>query len=82
VATYPRPLCHRLVGRPVSESGTLCHGDGAHGRGGRRRRGLMLAILLFLACQARRFKGRRSIVLTLTLRWSYCCRSPNLNLPP
>ena len=24
-------------GRPVSESGRLCYGDGAHGRGGRRR---------------------------------------------
>ncbi len=28
-------------GRPVSESGRLCYGDGAHGRGGRRRMPLM-----------------------------------------
>ena len=28
-------------GRPVSESGRLCYGDGAHGRGGRRRMLLM-----------------------------------------
>ena len=26
---------HRLLGRPVSESGTLCHRGGAHGRGDR-----------------------------------------------
>src|SRR6266481_6278078 len=28
-------------GRPVSESGRLCRGDGGHGRGGRRRMLLM-----------------------------------------
>ena len=31
-------LCRRLLGRPASESGTLCRGDGAHGRGERRRK--------------------------------------------
>ena len=31
-----------LLGWPASESGPLCHGDAAHGRGDRRRRGLML----------------------------------------
>jgi hypothetical protein len=35
----------RLLRRPVSESGRLCHGDGAHGRGHRRRRAFMLPIL-------------------------------------
>jgi hypothetical protein len=35
-------LWHRLLGRPVSESVT---GTGAHGRGDRRRRGLMLPTL-------------------------------------
>ena len=38
-------LWQRLLGRPASESGTLCHGDGAHGRGDRRRRVLMWATL-------------------------------------
>ena len=31
-------LCHRLLGRSVSESGRLRHGDAGHGRGDRRRR--------------------------------------------
>src|SRR5882724_4401671 len=38
-------LWRRLLGRPASESGTLCHGDGAHEGGDRYRRVLMLAIL-------------------------------------
>ena len=38
-------LCLRLLGRPASESGTLCHGDGAQGRGDRLRRSFMLPIL-------------------------------------
>lgn len=28
-----RQLCQRLLGRPTSESGTLCQGNGAPGRG-------------------------------------------------
>src|SRR5882724_9125259 len=39
-------LCRRLLGRPASENGTLCHGDGAHGRGDRLRRAFMLPIRL------------------------------------
>ena len=35
-----------FLGRPVSEHGTLCHGDADHGGGDRRRTLLMLAILL------------------------------------
>jgi hypothetical protein len=38
-------LWHRLLGWPASESGRLCRGDRGHGRGHRRRRALMLAIL-------------------------------------
>ena len=38
-------LWHRLLQRSASESGLLCRGDGAHGRGARRRRALMLAVL-------------------------------------
>jgi hypothetical protein len=38
-------LCRRLLGWPASESGRLCRGDRGHGRGHRRRRALMLAIL-------------------------------------
>ena len=38
-------LWHRLLGRPVSESGRFCHGDGSYERGDRRRWVLMLAIL-------------------------------------
>jgi hypothetical protein len=34
-----------LLGRPTAESGTLCHGDGGHEGGDRRRRVLMLTIL-------------------------------------
>lgn len=33
----------RLMGRPVSEYGRLCHGGGGHGRSDRRRRAFMLA---------------------------------------
>ena len=38
-------LWQRLLGRPVSEYGRLCHGDGGHEWGDRRRRVLMLPIL-------------------------------------
>jgi hypothetical protein len=38
-------LCHRLLGRPASESGRLRHGDGGHGSGDRRRRAFMSSIL-------------------------------------
>ncbi len=38
-------LWQRLLGRPASESGRLCHGDGAHEWGARRRRALTLPIL-------------------------------------
>ena len=34
-----------LLGRPVSEYGKLCHGDGRHEWGDRYRRALMLTIL-------------------------------------
>jgi ribose transport system substrate-binding protein len=44
LARHPK-LWHRLLGRRVSESGRLCHGDGGHKGGDRRRRVLMLAIL-------------------------------------
>jgi hypothetical protein len=37
--------CGKLLGRPASECGRLCCDDGAHGRGERRRRMLMLATL-------------------------------------
>ena len=39
-------LWHRLLGRPVSESGRLCHGDGPDGQGDRRRRSFVLPILI------------------------------------
>ena len=45
IASFPPPLCRRLLGRPASESGRLCHGDGTQARGARRRRAFMLAIL-------------------------------------
>ena len=38
-------LWHRLLGRPASEYGRLCHGGGAHGRGARCRWVLMLPTL-------------------------------------
>jgi hypothetical protein len=38
-------LCRRLLGRPMSEYGGLCHGDGGHEGGGRCRRAFMLTIL-------------------------------------
>jgi hypothetical protein len=37
-----------LLGQPAPESGRLCRGDRAEGRGDRRRRGLVLRILLVL----------------------------------
>jgi hypothetical protein len=39
-------LWHRLLGRPASESGRLCHGDGGHEWGDRRLRAFVLTILL------------------------------------
>ena len=39
-------LCRRLLRRPASQSGRLCHGDGGDEWGARRRRALMLPILL------------------------------------
>ncbi len=41
-------LWHRLLGRPVSESGGLCHGDGGHVGGTRCRRVLILPTLPML----------------------------------
>lgn len=40
-----RLLWHRLLGWPASASGRLCHRARGHGRGDRRRRALVLAIL-------------------------------------
>jgi len=42
-------LCHR----PASEYGTLCHGDGAQGRGHRLRRSFMLTSMKRLAVSSR-----------------------------
>src|SRR3984893_15165156 len=44
-ASTQNTLWHRLLGRPVSESGRLCHGNGGQEGGDRYRRVLMLAIL-------------------------------------
>ena len=41
-----RLLCLRLLGRPASESGTLGHVDGAHGRGDCLRGAFMLPIII------------------------------------
>jgi hypothetical protein len=38
VNVVPLSLWQRLLGRPASESGTLRHGDGTHGRSDRCRR--------------------------------------------
>jgi hypothetical protein len=38
---WPLSLCRRLLRRRASESGRLCHGDGGHEWGARRRRALM-----------------------------------------
>src|SRR4029453_15170753 len=45
LASPLRALWQRLLGRPASESGTLRHGDGTHGRGDRCRRSFVLPIL-------------------------------------
>jgi len=42
----------RLLGRPASEYGRSCHGDGGHEGGGRCRRAFMLTILLLLPREA------------------------------
>ena len=39
-------LWHRLLGRPASESGRSCHGDGGHEWGDRRLRAFVSTILL------------------------------------
>mgnify|MGYP003693843953 CR=1 FL=1 len=48
-------LWQRLLGRPASESGTLRHGDGTHGRSDRCRRSFVLPILSI------RFRGHPSL---------------------
>jgi hypothetical protein len=60
LARHPK-LWHRLLGRRVSESGRLCHGDGAHGRGGRRRRAFVLTILCGLPCEPQPDTRNRSL---------------------
>src|SRR6266853_4026286 len=45
-ATPDRSCGNGLLGRPVSESRRLCHWDGGHEGGARRRRASMLPILL------------------------------------
>ncbi len=40
-----KELWQRLLGRPASESRTLCHEGGTHGRSDRCRRSFMLPIL-------------------------------------
>src|SRR6266481_1813634 len=45
----PNELWQRLLGRPASESGTLRHGDGTHGRSDRCRRSFVLPILQTLS---------------------------------
>jgi hypothetical protein len=46
-------LWHRLLGRPASESGAFCHGDGRQGRGDRRPEGAIVAFALNVACAPR-----------------------------
>src|SRR5713226_1887428 len=46
-------LWQRLLARPASESGTLSHGNGTHGRSDRCRRALVLPILGPLASRTR-----------------------------
>jgi hypothetical protein len=43
-------LWQGLLRRPASESGTLCHGEGGHGEGSRRR-----SVLMFLRSPVARF---------------------------
>jgi hypothetical protein len=47
-------LWQRLLGRPVSEYGGLCHGDGGHEWGDCYRRALMLTCMKRLAVSSRR----------------------------
>ena len=42
----PLWLWHRLLGRPASEYGRLCHGAGCHEGGGRCRRVFLVPILV------------------------------------
>ncbi len=72
------PLCRRLLGWPASESGRLCRGDRGHGRGHRRRRALMLAILLVTVlsavrrqprCSSRKCRCTSCLRPTIPTRW-------------
>jgi len=49
-------LWQRLLGRPVSASGTSCHGDGAHGRG---HRAFMFTYPLVLVATGAKMLARR-----------------------
>src|SRR5712691_6213303 len=50
----PGELWQRLLGRPASESGTLRHGDGTHGRSDRCRRSFVLPCMKRLAVSSGR----------------------------
>ena len=64
-------LLERLVEGPVSESGTLCPGDGST-RGGRRRRALKLAILFPFRQASRTSRGSASREIRTRAR-SFSC---------
>ena len=59
----------RILGRPASEAGRLCHDDGGHAGGARRRRAVMLPILILSARAGRRSAlpsaERQSIAIVL-----------------
>ncbi len=69
----PRPLWYRRRARPVSESGTLCHGDGAQSSGDRRRRVFILPILL-----AERFSIRPDEVILSTVSYLRPFKNPQI----
>src|SRR5207245_3723866 len=57
-------------GRPASESGRLCYGDGAHGQGGRRRMLLLSPPIHFRGGRQVRSRHWDAGTLTLLL-WNY-----------
>jgi hypothetical protein len=62
----PRSLWQRLLGRPASESGRLCHGDGGHGRGDRRWEGVRVGYPLATSLRYLLF-----IISGCTERWAF-----------
>jgi hypothetical protein len=71
LVTVTLSLWQRLLGRPASESGTLRHGDGTHGRSDRCRRSVRVAYLMQGRPLSQYARGARSTPAGVSLSRSF-----------